>query len=64
MNNKKIVELMAEKGIGVNELARRTGMSKSSISRITRGLTSDCRISNARAIAWALGCSVFDIIND
>lgn len=56
---KNISSLMEEQGISQSELARRSGIKKSSISRYLKG--SDIPITKAKAIARALGVTLAEL---
>jgi len=52
-----ICELMEKQDVSREELARRLGVRKGSLTRIFRG-TSKLTINHLGAIAWALGCDI------
>lgn len=49
-----LLKLMEEKGINQTELARRSGISKQSITELVKGRTKEPTFSKAKAIADAL----------
>jgi len=52
----RLRQLMDEKGLKPADLARKTGLSKPTLSAIIRGNTSDPRISSILGISRVLGC--------
>ncbi|MFM5429848.1 helix-turn-helix domain-containing protein [Aeromonas veronii] len=55
----RIQERLEERGITAADLARKTGLSKPTLSAIIHGNTSDPRISSVYAIAKALNCDPY-----
>lgn len=53
-----LLKLMNEKGISQAELARRSGVSKQSITELVKGRSKEPTFSKAKAIADALGVSL------
>lgn len=51
-----LVRLLGERGLTRRELARRTGITEATISRITVGLN-NARLSTLREIKAELGCT-------
>ncbi|ELI6443085.1 helix-turn-helix domain-containing protein [Aeromonas salmonicida subsp. salmonicida] len=54
--NERLQQLMNEKGLKPADLARKTGLSKPTLSAIIRGTTTDPRISSVLGISRVLGC--------
>ncbi|WP_085044741.1 helix-turn-helix domain-containing protein [Aeromonas salmonicida] len=54
--NERLQRLMNEKGLKPADLARKTGLSKPTLSAIIRGATTDPRISSVLGISRVLGC--------
>lgn len=54
--NERLRQLMGEKGLKPADLARKTGLSKPTLSAIINGTTTDPRISSVLSIARVLGC--------
>ncbi|MGY3959504.1 helix-turn-helix domain-containing protein [Aeromonas popoffii] len=54
--NERLKQLMEEKGLKPADLARKTGLSKPTLSAILNGATTDPRISSVLGIARVLGC--------
>lgn len=52
-----------EKKISVDELSLRSGVAKSTLAKITAGITKKPRIQTVQAIAKVLGCPV-DLFSD
>lgn len=52
----RLQQLMSEQGITAAYLARKTGLSKPTLSAILNGATTDPRISSVIAIARVVGC--------
>lgn len=59
----KIIEIMDWNGIKQKDLAKATGLSKSTISTYLRGVNK-ISIENAQRIADALGVSLWALLND
>lgn len=53
-----LLKLMKEKGISQAELARRSGMSKQSITELVKGRSKEPTFSKAKALADALGVTL------
>ena len=53
--------LMMQKQLTISELARISGVKKSHVSRITRGITTDCKLSTVYKLATALECNPWDL---
>ena len=56
-----INKIRKERGLSVDELARRSGVSKGTLSKITAGINSNPTISTAEAIFKAMDCTFADI---
>ena len=56
-----LLKLMNEKGISQAELARRSGVSKQSITELVKGRSKEPTFSKAKAIADALGVTLEDM---
>jgi transcriptional regulator with XRE-family HTH domain len=54
--NKRLQQLMEENGVKAADLARKTGLSKPTLSAIIHGTTNDPRISSLLSIARVLNC--------
>lgn len=54
--NERLQQLMDEKGLKPADLARKTGLSKPTLSAILHGTTTDPRISSVLGISRVLGC--------
>ena len=54
--NERLQQLMGEKGLKPADLARKTGLSKPTLSAIIHGNTTDPRISSVLGISRVLGC--------
>ncbi|AZU47920.1 DNA-binding protein [Aeromonas hydrophila] len=54
--NERLKQLMMERGLTAADLARKTGLSKPTLSAIINGNTSDPRISSVLSISRILGC--------
>ncbi|WP_346209033.1 helix-turn-helix domain-containing protein [Aeromonas salmonicida] len=54
--NKRLQQLMEENGVKAADLARKTGLSKPTMSAIIHGTTNDPRISSLLSIARVLNC--------
>ncbi|WP_429169170.1 helix-turn-helix domain-containing protein [Aeromonas rivipollensis] len=54
--NERLQQLMNERGLTAADLARKTGLSKPTLSAIIHGNTSDPRISSVLSISRILGC--------
>lgn len=57
-----LVALMEKEGIGESELARRSGVSQSTINRITSAATPDARISTLVSLSNYFGLSIEQLI--
>lgn len=54
--NERLLQLMDERGLKPADLARKTGLSKPTLSSIIHGNTTDPRISSILGISRVLGC--------
>lgn len=54
--NERLKQLMKERGLNAADLARKTGLSKPTLSAIINGQTSDPRVSSLLGISKVLGC--------
>ena len=64
MNGNKIKEIREAKGIGLNETARRAGISGSYLSNIERNIKGNPSMETLQRIADALGVSVADFFDN
>lgn len=55
-------QIRKEKGLTQAELAKRTGISRATISRLENGTQKDLMVGNLNRIAEALECKVSDLI--
>ena len=62
IDNDKISGLMDSMGVTVSELSRRSGIPKSTVSRVVSGRIKDPKISTVKKIAEALNIKVWDIM--
>ncbi len=58
-----LLKLMNERGISQAELARRSGMSKQSITELVKGRSKEPTFSKAKALADALGVTLEEMAN-
>ena len=56
-----INQLRKERGLSVDELARRSGVPKGTLSKLTAGISTNPTISPAEAILSAMDCSFTEI---
>jgi len=60
MGLEKIGEIRKQKGMSIEDLAARSGVPISTLSKISAGITKDPKLETVKAIAKALGCSLSD----
>lgn len=60
MGLEKINEIRKAKGMSIDELCEKSGIPKSTISKITAGITTNPTLDTIQAIARALGCRLDD----
>lgn len=60
MGLEKINEIRKSKGISIDELSRLSGVPKSTLSKITAGITKNPNLDTVQSIAKALDCSLDD----
>ena len=60
MGLEKINEIRKAKNLSIDELCERSGIPKSTISKITAGITTNPTLDTIQAIARALGCRLDD----
>ena len=60
MGLEKINEIRKAKNMSIDELCERSGIPKSTISKITAGITTNPTLDTIQAIARALGCRLDD----
>lgn len=60
----KIKERRCEIGLLQTELANRMGVTRSTVCKVEKGLEANLTIDRIKAFADALGCSIYDLINE
>lgn len=60
MGLERINEMRKAKGMSIDELCAKSGIPKSTISKITAGITTNPTLDTMQAIARALGCRLDD----
>lgn len=61
MGLERIKEIMKAKGITQDELAEKSGVPKSTLSKITAGINTNPTLETVKAIVSALGCTLNDL---
>lgn len=60
----KIKELREERGLTQTELGKHMGVTRSTVCKVEKGLEANLTIDRIRAFADALGCSIYDLIDE
>lgn len=60
----KLKEIMEEKSITANALEKRSGVKVSSVQNIIYGRSKNPGIDTVKAIAKALGCTLYDLLEE
>jgi len=60
----KLKEIMEEKSITANALEKKAGVKVSSVQNIIYGRSKNPGIDTVKAIAKALGCTLYDLMDD
>ena len=64
MGLEMINEIRKKKNLSVDELAELSGVPKSTLAKITAGITTNPNLETVKAIARALGCKLDDFDSD
>ena len=60
----KIKEFRLKRGLTQTELGEKLGIVKSAVCQVERGAEANLTIDRVRAFADALGCSIYDLIDE
>lgn len=61
IENNRLEKIMNDKHISVSELARRAGVSRTTLTDLIKSRKTNLTISKAEKISAALGCSVAEV---
>lgn len=61
---KRVAYLRKSTGLSLDEVARRSGLSKTHVWELEKGRSKNPSVKTCKALSRAFGCSVGDFIND
>ncbi|MCI2161287.1 MAG: helix-turn-helix domain-containing protein [Oscillospiraceae bacterium] len=64
MGLERLGEIRKQKNMGLDELSKKSGVPRGTLSKISAGITKNPALDTIQAICDALGCTLDDLVSD